>query len=694
MSKPPTKSATPLPPQTTVVLDTAQGRVLAVADIRGKLSQLNQLAAEHNAHAIIHTGDFGFFEAASLSRISDRTLRHIIMYSPLVGQEERTKLLEQAAGVLRQTLAASTRPSALSEFPLLRTGELRLNFRAGEYDVPNLHVLDEATTRLLDVGGIKLRLLGLGGAFVPHRMFDNGDGQATVAGGQGTMWTTALQIGELVDTSQKVFDPSETRLLVTHASPGREGLLAQLALVVKADLTISAGLHFRYSTSWNEFSVQADLEGYRQKLIAGKESFERIYENVKTQVDAVIDDAQRVLLEKAIMVAERILPSAAPGTAAAEDPAWKNCWNWNLCDAAYGALLLDIKDGRVSAELKSQGFNFAYRRTAATTAAPNVNSTANPAPNSLAPTATTQPPTKSSTPAPAQAPASSTITPAKSPAPPATSTPSNAATAPATNGTGTPSSTTPAPDKDKTDKQQAKKDKRKEKEREKKAKAREDKDKEPGDATSPGPAPKKDEPPHNKKDAPSPSPQKPAVHTGTPPPPSAGTDDTGGGGGSELLSPSDGVRTPTSLRPKRNPWTLFMKIPAAATEPDVREFFVPSARDGITRVNLPSLIPGRPTRVTYVEFGDEPAMRAALAKEGHAEKLLDMVPRVMVADERAGSVGGENLNAATTGSMRGRGRGRGGGFGGGFAQRGLMAAGLARGHSGGGGGGGGGGGSD
>ena len=29
-------------------------------------------------------------------------------------------------------------------------------------------------------------------------------GIATIAGGHGTMWTTILQIGELVDTAQKV----------------------------------------------------------------------------------------------------------------------------------------------------------------------------------------------------------------------------------------------------------------------------------------------------------------------------------------------------------------------------------------------------------------------------------------------------------------------------------------------------------
>jgi hypothetical protein len=226
--------------------------------------------------------------------------------------------------------------------------------------VENLHIIDEATTRCLDVGGIKLRILGLGGALVPHKMFDNGEGSATIAGGQGTMWTTALQMGELVDTAQRVFDPTETRLLVTHASPGREGIISQLALVLKADLTVSAGLHFRYGSSYNDFSVQGDFEGFRHKLVVGKEAFDKVWENVKGQVDSVIDENQRVLLDKFISVVERVPPvqtGTGPGTSTltGEEPAWKNCWNWNLCDAAYGSLVLDVKDGRISSELKSQG---------------------------------------------------------------------------------------------------------------------------------------------------------------------------------------------------------------------------------------------------------------------------------------------------------------------------------------------------
>lgn len=45
----------------TKILDTNHGRILCIADIRGRLSSLNDLAREANAKAIIHTGDFGFF---------------------------------------------------------------------------------------------------------------------------------------------------------------------------------------------------------------------------------------------------------------------------------------------------------------------------------------------------------------------------------------------------------------------------------------------------------------------------------------------------------------------------------------------------------------------------------------------------------------------------------------------------------
>jgi len=42
------------------------GRILCLADVRGRLSTLNELAQDTGAVAIIHTGDFGFFGITGL----------------------------------------------------------------------------------------------------------------------------------------------------------------------------------------------------------------------------------------------------------------------------------------------------------------------------------------------------------------------------------------------------------------------------------------------------------------------------------------------------------------------------------------------------------------------------------------------------------------------------------------------------
>lgn len=267
-----------------------------------------------------------------------------MQYSSLLTPQQRASLLATnvTSASLRSQLSAiptvsSSSPTfGLSEFPRLLSGELRLNVPvytvwgacedvhvlekmrvappapisvprdtatqrsassfapanhnpAIDYSIPNLTVIDEATSRCLVIGGVRLRLFGLGGAVVPHKFFDNGSGQATIAGGQGTMWTTMLQIGELVDTATKAYDAAETRVLVSHASPGREGLVSQLALALKADLTISAGLHFRYGISYNEFSTQYDAQGFTGKLEQSKKVFNDVWQSVKAQVDSDIE---------------------------------------------------------------------------------------------------------------------------------------------------------------------------------------------------------------------------------------------------------------------------------------------------------------------------------------------------------------------------------------------------------------------
>lgn len=323
-----------------------------------------------------------------------RTLRHVAQYSPLL--DERLKKSIQNPGPnhvpIKQLVAAEPHP--LSELPLFLSKKYTLDipvytvwgacedvrvlekFRSGEYKINNLHIIDEASSRLLDVGGVKLRLLGLGGAVVMHKLFDNGEGRTTIPGGQGTMWTTLLQMGELVDTAERVYDATETRIFITHASPAREGLLNQLSVTLKADFSISAGLHFRYGSSYNEFSVNPSLDHYRGKLASSKASFNDVWETVKGEVLPAVQQntAQDQLLQNALAIVEKMPTSAnggnpfggppanpAPGAGQVDESAFKNMWNFNLADAAFGWLVLEVEAGRIGTEMRAQGFNFAHR---------------------------------------------------------------------------------------------------------------------------------------------------------------------------------------------------------------------------------------------------------------------------------------------------------------------------------------------
>lgn len=289
-------------------------------------------------------------------------------------------------------------------------------FRSGEYKVENLHIIDEVNSRLLDVGGVKLRLLGLGGAVVIHKLFDNGEGKTYIAGGQGTMWTTLLQIGALIDTASRVYDPSETRIFLTHASPARDGILNQLSVTLKADFSISAGLHFRYGSSYNEFSVNPSLDHYRGKLAASKASFNDVWETVKMDVEQAIatNESHKSLLNSALEIVEK-MPSVAnggnpfggpvggvPGAGQVDESAFKNMWNFNLADAAFGYLVLEIEGGRIGTEMRAQGFNFAHRGAKPMPSQPGPQQTGNismPSPNiSNAPVAAPTGPAQTRTP--------------------------------------------------------------------------------------------------------------------------------------------------------------------------------------------------------------------------------------------------------------------------------------------------------
>jgi hypothetical protein len=46
--------------------------VLCIAELRGRFSNLDSLVREHRADVVIHTGNFGFFDANSIQHISPK----------------------------------------------------------------------------------------------------------------------------------------------------------------------------------------------------------------------------------------------------------------------------------------------------------------------------------------------------------------------------------------------------------------------------------------------------------------------------------------------------------------------------------------------------------------------------------------------------------------------------------------------
>lgn len=58
-------------------------RFLLLSDTHGRLGIVNQLARAVGADAVIHAGDFGFYDEASYDRLSDRELRLHVAHAGL-----------------------------------------------------------------------------------------------------------------------------------------------------------------------------------------------------------------------------------------------------------------------------------------------------------------------------------------------------------------------------------------------------------------------------------------------------------------------------------------------------------------------------------------------------------------------------------------------------------------------------------
>ncbi|GMM36576.1 hypothetical protein DASC09_039010 [Saccharomycopsis crataegensis] len=317
-------------------------RILCVAELRGELHKLNVLAAKHNASIIIHTGNFGFFDEKSVSRIHESYLRHIIAFSPLVGEQVKEKVnrLSKVSPANEFSgegkLIDYVQHEILSELPRFLKGELKFNvpvytiygmiedtsvinrFKLGIYKIPNLHLIDESNVYDINISELNLNLclFGLGGSLNISKLFFHGTYDDSIqaevnkipsdhrlndnffvptSGDPGNLWITLLQIGRFIKTVSDHFstNPSASKnsvkLFITHSSPSKESLLGHLGIFLKADYIISNSLHFLYSSSYNELSICPNYEFFKNKFIDSKLQLIKIWKNIKSTIELITE---------------------------------------------------------------------------------------------------------------------------------------------------------------------------------------------------------------------------------------------------------------------------------------------------------------------------------------------------------------------------------------------------------------------
>lgn len=333
-------------------------RVLLISDTHGKLGIINQRAEQTRADAVVHAGDFGFHDRRSVERVSVREVAIHILHSRLSRNDIR-EAKKMNAEELRAFAAERLRMSELPEYiegkhffhvPVHAVWGNHEDvavveaLRRGEIQVENLQLLDERAVH--EIGS--LRLFGLGGNVIAGpKLFHE-----PLAGHGGKIWTTLAQMGRLLELAKEKRH-GEVRILVTHVSPGKEPLVARLAVHLKADFMVSGHMGSPYCVVWNEFGIR-EFAATREYLEARREVVERAWREVGDTLPA---GENRRLAERGMEIL-----SSLPGLDADDDPKNDGRRPWfrrlfaiNLPDAPDGHAVLSLVDGRVELETFSTG---------------------------------------------------------------------------------------------------------------------------------------------------------------------------------------------------------------------------------------------------------------------------------------------------------------------------------------------------
>ena len=238
-------------------------RFLLISDTHGKLGIIEELADHVRADAVIHAGDFGFYDSESYGRLSERELRLQIVHSDLLpADRERILALPR-----KEKIETARKECPLSELPFYIDGDRRFGvpvyavwgnhedkdvverFFRGDIRVENLHILHHR--RAFRVG--PALVYGLGGNFLAGSKLM----QRPIAGGAGRIWNTLSQYSDLVETVENEAEQPGPRICVFHVSPGKEPFVELIAARTRADFTVSGHMGAPTCMVWNPFAVSS-----------------------------------------------------------------------------------------------------------------------------------------------------------------------------------------------------------------------------------------------------------------------------------------------------------------------------------------------------------------------------------------------------------------------------------------------------
>lgn len=323
-------------------------KLLLISDTHGHLNQIDALTAERNCDAIIHSGDFGFYDDQSVERLSERELALQVIHSGIGEEEKRGALVLDLA----EKREFAQRRLRLSDLPQYLSGnkqfvrpiyavwgnhedvEVVRKFHKGEYEVPNLNVLhDEAS---FQVG--QCLVVGLGGNLLAgRRLF-----QSPIAGGGGRIWSTLRQYIRLIEQSEHGGSDELLRIFVSHVSPGKEPLVSIVGAAIGASVIVSGHMGAPFTMCWNEFAIREPAES----VLRLKEYIEVL----RHQTAGLGASAQRDVGRLAELLERSLKRTVKVGRGSVVPKWYRNMHCVNLPDCDDGHAVLSIEDRAIHVE--------------------------------------------------------------------------------------------------------------------------------------------------------------------------------------------------------------------------------------------------------------------------------------------------------------------------------------------------------